>query len=291
MSSHIDFIAIYRTELVAERFRSLVLDPIKIEVVDGPFRVGVPVFVGGARAAGRDSRLTYERELVLPADERFLIISVRTYGEHPSEALAEGERGVDSALAVLGLLYSTDLLSEPIYRGFTLSPNRLLTGGWVRLTAPFSIGRDAVATTMTALGSLKSTNAELARRFILMARFLAKAAAYPPSEERFVMLWTVLEIYPMQDTTDIRPISDELGRILGRAPSDVKSSLGIGRLFGHRSDIIHNGEFRAVASTGIGPEIARLESICRTVMRDALGLPYNGELDDYLSPPRSVHSA
>jgi len=115
-----------------------------------------------------------------------------------------------------------------------------------------------------------------------MARFLAKAAAYAPSEEKFVMLWTILEIFPMKDTTDIAPISTELARITGRSPKATKEQLGIGRLFGARSDIVHNGTL-PIPHSKLGEPIDRLEAICLCLMRDLAGLPYNGSLEKYFA--------
>ena len=85
-----------------------------------------------------------------------------------------------------------------------------------------------------------------------MSRFFAKSLAYAPSEEKLLFLWTVLEIYPMTNTTDIRPISELLGKILGRTSEIVKEKLGIGRLFGVRSDLVHNGRL-AISRAPIVP--------------------------------------
>ena len=59
-----------------------------------------------------------------------------------------------------------------------------------------------------------SSDPDLQRRLGLMARFFSKAVALDPSEEKFLFLWTTLEVFPMKDTTNIGPISDYLGQIV-----------------------------------------------------------------------------
>jgi len=105
--------------------------------------------------------------------------------------------------------------------------------------------------------------------------------AEPPSEEVFLFLWTILEIFPMRDTTDIRPIGEFLGHLTGRSASEVKAKLGIGRLFGMRSDLVHNGSL-GIDDRELGPTIGRLEDICGTILQNLIGLPYGGNLDPYL---------
>jgi hypothetical protein len=84
----------------------------------------------------------------------------------------------------------------------------------------------------------------------------------------------------MTDTTNIRPISELLAQILGRPEQDVKGKLGIGKLFGLRSDLVHNGKL-ALSREELGEVIQNLESICVEVLRRVSGEPYKGSLDKY----------
>ena len=50
----------------------------------------------------------------------------------------------------------------------------------------------------------------------------------------------------MPDTTDIRPINIALARIYGLSRDEVTTRFKIGRIFGLRSDIVHNGQVRSI---------------------------------------------
>jgi hypothetical protein len=88
----------------------------------------------------------------------------------------------------------------------------------------------------------------------------------------------VLEVFPMKNTSDIRPISDYLARVTGRSALAVKEKLLLGRLFGARSDLAHNGKL-PYARNELGGVLNLLEAIDLTVIRSLGGLPYAGELD------------
>ena len=113
-----------------------------------------------------------------------------------------------------------------------------------------------------------------------MAWFFSKALTLEPSEEKLVLLWTVLEIFPMKDTTDIRPISEYLSPIVGQPPDVVKETLSIGRLCGIRSELVHHG-ILPIAKDDMGELFGQLENICVEVMRALSNLPYRGTLTSY----------
>jgi len=46
----------------------------------------------------------------------------------------------------------------------------------------------------------------------------------------------------MRNTSNIQPISEHLARTIGHSPDEVKNKLDIGRFFGARSDLFHDGK-------------------------------------------------
>jgi hypothetical protein len=131
-----------------------------------------------------------------------------------------------------------------------------------------------------------------------MARFFSKALTYNLGEEKFILLWTALEVFPMKNTTNIAPISICLGNILDRNPDWVKDQLGIVHLYGARCALVHHGQFQIneinsftrydpineqVYKYQESDTIARLEYIVREIIRYMCGLPYSGSLDQYLT--------
>jgi hypothetical protein len=59
--------------------------------------------------------------------------------------------------------------------------------------------------------------------------------------DAFLKFWFALETLAMPDTTDISSIRSLLTAIYGLAGSQTEARFGIGRLFGLRSRIVHNG--------------------------------------------------
>ena len=131
-----------------------------------------------------------------------------------------------------------------------------------------------------------------------MARFLAKSLSYDISEEKFILLWTALEVYPMKNTTNIEPIVLFLSRILQRDITIVKSQLEIGKLYGVRCALVHDGSFNIDTETvnmaydksadryyehSQSRSVAKLEYIVREIMRNMCGLEYSGSLEPYFN--------
>src|SRR5438093_5814529 len=72
-----------------------------------------------------------------------------------------------------------------------------------------------------------SKEPDMDSRFTLMSKLFTRAQALEPGEERFLWLWTVLEVFPMKDTSNIQPISDYLAQVISRAAPEIKSKLEI----------------------------------------------------------------
>ena len=101
---------------------------------------------------------------------------------------------------------------------------------------------------------------DLDTRFTLMSKLFSRALAIPPSEERFLWLWTVLEVFPMMNTTDIQPISEHLASVTGCRPDEVKERLGIGRLYGARCDLVHHGKL-PFETAALGSVLDKLQAM------------------------------
>lgn len=119
-------------------------------------------------------------------------------------------------------------------------------------------------------------------RFTLMSKLFARAQILPPGEERFLWLWIVLEVFPMKSTSDIRSICDHLEQVIGRSSSEIKSSLDVGRLFGARSQLVHDGKL-PYPREKLGEVLKKLEYIDVAILRSVGGLPYNGILEAYFT--------
>ena len=124
------------------------------------------------------------------------------------------------------------------------------------------------------------SNQELDRRYTLMSRFYSRSLQFDPSEEKFLLQWTCLEIFPMCGTSDIAPLVAYLSEIVGKPTNVVKEQLQIGHLNGIRSKLVHDGILQTKDQHLL---FKRLELIVHAVIRSMCRLPYDGSLDQYFS--------
>jgi hypothetical protein len=86
----------------------------------------------------------------------------------------------------------------------------------------------------------------------------------------------------MRNTSNIQPISEYVEQVTGRAAAEVKKALDLGRLFGARSDLVHDGRLPYTREV-LGEILGKLEALDITILRAVGGLPYTGQLDRYFS--------
>ncbi len=278
MGSHFKFAAIYQTSLLERAPRKVVCDPVKIEFFKGPRVLDVPLQVSRITPFGREAPIAGSGKLALN-DGPFISITVRTDESDPFKAKRFCEDQLDSALAQLAVIYDPALFSEQIYRGWLLEEKKWIMEAWVQRKNPIAVSSD-LADALSEMRKSVSQVPELHVRFLLMSRFLAKSLLVSPGEEKFLYLWTMLEIFPMKDTSNIAPISDYVGTLVNRPPAEVKEKLGIGRLYGSRCTFVHDGRLD-IPLSDLGLVFGRLELICIEVLRSLCGLPYSGSLENY----------
>ncbi len=86
----------------------------------------------------------------------------------------------------------------------------------------------------------------------------------------------------MKDTTNIKPISAFLSSRVGLPASVVKERLGIGRLYGKRCDLVHNGVLPETQRELLNIN-RKLECMCEEILRAVMGFSYDGRLDRYVN--------
>lgn len=60
--------------------------------------------------------------------------------------------------------------------------------------------------------------------------------------DEFIKHWVALETLGMPDTTNVKPLNEAIAKSYGISTSESSTKFGIGKIFGLRSRIIHNGE-------------------------------------------------
>lgn len=139
--------------------------------------------------------------------------------------------------------------------------------------------------TDTAMASLRENEQHRAR---LSLRWF-ESAIFDSGIDGFLKYWIALETLAMPDTTNIRPLNQSLANAYGLSLDETRDRFAIGRLFGLRSRIVHDGLMVGIR----GELLTYTEGIYVDVLQHYLGLPCERraeqvmnspefELDDYL---------
>lgn len=281
MSPRREFVAIYESTILRGYCQKIIRDPLKIELlpllpreyVAGDF---------GELTIPTDQKETSLRpsQVTLAPVRQYIVLTARAPAGDLLAARLVCEEQVDRGMAVLAARLGTQIVARLLYRGWIASSAGGPSDGWLRFADPVTVPVAGLDEEFDRISGYIEADPERRRRFALMARFFAKALPLAAGEEKFLFLWTVLEVFPMKDTTDIRPISEFLAARLARSVEHVKAALGIGRLCGMRSDLVHHGAL-GVAIGDLGEVVQRLETIAAEVMRGYAGVPYTGVLERY----------
>jgi len=110
-----------------------------------------------------------------------------------------------------------------------------------------------------------------ANRVSLSLRWYSEAH-HAAGVDSFLKLWVATEALGMSDRDNVRPIVEALARSYGIAFHDARDKFHLGRLFGYRSRIVHQGQIRPIHSLLLD----YLASIYQDVLYERLGLPAEG---------------
>lgn len=267
-------LALFRCRVIKNvtRFK-VVLDPVTIEFRPGP--ISFPVIVQDARinVLGHGGNLAHADILEVPAGDSYLSLIARSESLD-QDSVVRMEQAIDRTIAQFSMLFAPQMFMEPVFRG-PLKGEKMVLSLFVRPALSQVVEVGELKKNLEKMGATLKQDSEHARRFDLMSRFYSKALSFDPGEEQFLMLWTALEIHPMVNTSNIRPLVDLMSRVSGESKEKVNELFQIGRLFGIRSDLVHDGvlpikEYR--------DSIRRAELMVHEAMRDLLGLPYGNAL-------------
>lgn len=89
---------------------------------------------------------------------------------------------------------------------------------------------------------LSGLNQEVRNRIELAFHWFEASLRNIDGIDTFIKLWVAIEVLAMPDTTNIRPANELLAASYGLSVQEASDRFMLGRLFGLRSRIIHNGE-------------------------------------------------
>jgi hypothetical protein len=270
---------LYCTDLVVSGAK-LIADPVRVEFFTGPreYQVFVRVAPRIVRA-GVDRDLFTQQRMTIPGGE-FTYIELVARTEYHAGRRQYCEDQINRVVAQLSAALSPNLFQFEMWSGWLSDSEQALGDGWIMVAPVISVESAVVEKELDSYRLSIAADPDIEQRFTLMSKLFARALATEPGEERFLWLWTVLEVFPMRDTSNIQPISEYLTKVTGRAPAEIKAALDLGRLFGARSDLVHDGHL-PYGRPELGEVLGKLEAIDTVVLRALGGLIYAGQLDRY----------
>ncbi len=276
MSGYLRYAVIFNTSLLKDDV-TVVMDPVRVEVFSGPRSYKVPSQNFRFLPAGEEVTIGGEKTLDLP-DGRYIEVVARTKGGATAKEFCSN--AIDNAITALSMRYSPEIFNQALYRGWLIEDNKAVFEAWVKLVPRTSIDSGDIESLSLNIHSGMLSSTVMKSRYELMCKFYAKALVYDPGEEKFLFLWTILEIFPMKQTSNIKPIKTLLSEILGKQEVIINERLEIGRMYGVRSNLVHDGRLDLNLSE-LSFLIEKTEGIVRTVLRNLIGLDYDGILDSY----------
>jgi len=283
--SYNKFVSIFKTVRVESTPIKVISDPVTVEIVKearqimlSPIRRSVWSTDSGGQAPLGFTPLDLDPETY------HIILTVRTTEENHDIARKLGEEEIDRVIASISVIYDRWVFGIPVYRGWIFEPQgKTFLEGTAVIAPPIQVD-DKFLTRELARAKVNQTgdvDNDTAQRFKLISRFFRKFLTAETPEDKLFYLWTILEVFPMKDATNIKPIGELLASITAKPEGLVKEKLAIGRIFGARGDLVHHG--RLVGSEQeINDLMTKLERIVKETIRKLSGLPYSGSLDQYL---------
>lgn len=146
---------------------------------------------------------------------------------------------------------------------------------------PFSmpipeLSKERLAFITTIDDAIESKEASLRERIRLSLRWY-KSAIYDENVDAFIKYWIAIETLGMSDTK-ISPLNRALARIYNISQEETRNKFNIGRIFGIRGRIIHDGEQLQIGVTILG----YLESIYIDLLYDAIGCQSDYRVGQYI---------
>jgi len=220
-------------------------------------------------------------ELRLSPEYFYIEIIANTEIENFESGTRDVQNKANRVVTLLSILYTPLLFEEIVYKGWLFDEKSGRSESWIKVGDPVAINSHSTSRKLKGIAKNYLEEEEIRRRFTLMAKFFSKALYYKPGEERFLLLWTILEIYPMQNTSNIKPIQELIAKATGRDSQEIKTKLDLGHIFGIRSKLVHDGIF-PVNTEEMGKLFERLERIIMEVFRHMIGISYSGSLNKWL---------
>jgi hypothetical protein len=208
------------------------------------------------------------------ANVSFVEFLLKTIATEPRAQLVEGRRQLAALKVMLELRFGARLLGILLTEetGTVFDDwhfNRQLTtdqvGAESQLTAAGIEDEQIEAWAHAVIDGFMKRSAGDRGRFGLACEWYWTGIHADEAVMQFLHLWFAVEVLSMPDTTDIKPIREQLSHACGGDPSDWADF--VGRLYGKRSGLAHGNEQRQVSEQ----ELAAVRALVEVLLQAELG--------------------
>jgi len=159
---------------------------------------------------------------------------------------AEVKRTISTSAGIIAAFSGRNAVYEKIYdnildvgTGAASGFSPVFSNPWVFPHPNFS--KDRVALIRKGITCLNTIAIQMRNR-IELAMHWYEEALRDQGRDAFLKSWIALEVLAMPDSTNVRPITEALARAYSISYDEATKAYGVGRIFGLRSRIVHNGE-------------------------------------------------
>ncbi len=280
MSSHFKFLALYRSRTLNGSHFKVIADPVVIESFNEARSFLVPKQATRIHIIGQAEQAAAFETISVPHGEQFLALTARTKDISPL-TISKIEDQLDRVVSRLCISLQPHLFFEQIYRGPIFENKQKWWASMsIRPGEPITPDVNHIRELLDSTNNRLRSDPKLDQRYTLISRFYSRSLQFDPNEEKFLLQWTCLEIYPMCNTSNIAPLVDYLSKIVSKPAKVVKDRLQLGQLYDIRCKLVHDGLLKSENRHLI---FKKLELIVHAIMRCMCNLPYDKSLEQYLT--------
>lgn len=288
----IKYVAIYKTNIITKLDKFIINDNVKIEVVDEfkgkiiPFKTSTDYqLIESLNNRSFQKSLIDEMKNIQDTvyysgkNQKLIIITLRTREKKGGFSL---ENYLKKIKLLMTLKYGYGFFEKELFKGIIYNVN----DGFERYASviglkPVSLNNKDLENIINI--NIKPENVDL-NKLNLIYHFFEKYLDENDSKIKFLLLFMILEIYPMEDSTNIKKLKEYLKNCLNKYNKDPQNIVNkVGRIHGIRSDIVHKGTYpEKMTAKEFNDYLRLLDDITLFVIGEYLCLEYNGKLDKYL---------
>lgn len=225
------------------------------------------------------------REISVGNETPHLLITVNLEELTPEKIQYASDR-VDEVCCLLGLIYNASLVGNLVFRNCLAGQSKMAFEGHVPRFRPFEI--DPINTFNRIVKLLdraysKEDGEALTR---LLSRYYSRFRPPPSTEQQFLDLWLILDIFPMKGAGNSgqkrKTLAKFLAGIVKIEAEKVEEKLKLKHLENVRGHLTHHGTFEPKFSDSKYDDVGVLMAIVDVALREFFDLPYEKQFTPWL---------